>query len=364
MPIKIRTVVSSVLGLSLLAVVSCAEDNNAGAAAEDCQDTTLEYSTYASGGSDQAETVAWWADELENRTDGALSVNIHTSGSLISADDSLAALRDGRADMAQVAGIYFPSDLPLMGVAEIPFQTTNAEAHMKAVAELATENPDFSQQLDNNEITYIFPIPFDTAVIGSHSPIENTDDLQGLNVRVGGAHNDAYIEVGANPVSLAANEIYEAFTRGVIDGWSGLGMVNATSFGLDETAHVTDAGTGLSSVSAAAMSQETFEGLCQEHQETVLEVGEEATDVGVELLREASAEVCETLQENGAQISVWDEEQTNEWAERVNLEESWVEENSDRYDAQSVLNEFQQLIDEFEEESDFTEPLHECAERN
>lgn len=365
---SLRRLFVSSLGISLLAVAGCGGSNNGTAAdggmeaAAECQDTTLEYATYSSADSDQAETVVWWGNQVEERTDGAISVNHHTEGSLIDAEDALAALQDKRADVAQVAGFYFPSQLSLLGVAELPFVTTNVEAHMRAVAELSSNNEDVRQQLDENGITLLFPIAFDTSLIGSNAPVETADDLRDTNIRAVGTHAEIYSQIGANPIAMAATEVYESLSRGVIDGYTGMGLANTITFGLaQDTPYITDAGTGVGSVSAAFMSQEVFEGLCQEQQEIISEVNEETIDVGLELTKELSKEACDVLRDNDSEFLVWDQEQTDEWADQVETVDSWVEKNSDRYDAQAVRNDFQELIDSFEEESEFSEPFKECA---
>lgn len=364
----LRLLFVSSLCVALSAVAGCSESMNGTAedgseeAAVACQDTTLEYATYASAGSDQAETVVWWGDEIEERTDGAISVNHHTAASLIDAEDALPALQDRRADIAQVAGFYFPSQLSIMGVAELPFLTTNVEAHMRAVAELSAQANDFSQQLDDNGVSFMFPLPFDTSLIGANAPVESVGDIRGTSIRAVGAHADIYSQIGANPIALPATEVYESLSRGVIDGYTGMGLANTLTFGLaEDTPYITDAGTGVGSVSAVVMSQEVFEGLCDEYQEVISDVNEEAIDVGVGLMDQLSLEACDVLRDNGSEFFVWDQEQIDEWADQTETSASWVEENSDRYDAQSVLDDFQALVDSFEEESEFSEPFKECA---
>ena len=49
-------------------------------------------------------------------------------------------------------------------------------------------------------------------------PIESVEDLQGLDVRIGGLGGRIYAEVGANPVALPAGEISTALQTGRIDG--------------------------------------------------------------------------------------------------------------------------------------------------
>lgn len=364
-----RHLVSS-LCIALLTVAGCGERNTGAAensgeqVAGECQDTSLEYATYSSADSDQAETVVWWGDQVEERTDGAITVKHHTDGSLIGAEDALSALQDRRTDVAQVAGFYFPSQLSLLGVAELPFFTTNVETHMRAVSELTSQNEDVRRQLDENGVTLMFPIAFDTSLIGSNAPVESVDDIREMNIRAVGAHADIYSQIGANPIAVSATEVYESLSRGVIDGYTGMGLANTVTFGLAEgSPYITDAGTGVGSVSAAVMSQEVFDGLCQEHQEVISEVNEEAIGVGLELMNELSMEACDALKENGAEFLVWDQEQIDEWTDQVETVDSWVNENSDRYDAQTVLEDFQELVASYEEESDFREPFKECVAR-
>lgn len=50
------------------------------------------------------------------------------------------------------------------------------------------------------------------------TPIETVEDLQGLDVRIGGLGGRIYAKVGANPVALPAGEISTALQTGRIDG--------------------------------------------------------------------------------------------------------------------------------------------------
>lgn len=365
---SLRQLFVASLTMSLLALAGCGANTDEAAedtgteSSRECQDATLEYATYASSDSDQAETVVWWGEQVEERTDGAITVNHHTDASLIDPGDALAALQDRRAHIAQVAGFYFPSQLSLLGVAELPFVTTNVEAHMRAVAALTRQNDDVRQQLAENGISFMFPIPFDTSLIGSNAPVDNVDDVRDMNIRAVGAHADIYSQIGANPIGLSATEVYQSLSRGVIDGYTGMGLANTLTFGLaEDTPYITDAGTGVGSVSAAVMSQEVFEGLCQEHQDVIAAVNDEVVDVGLELMTELSVEACDVLRQNGSGLSVWDEEQTEEWSNQTETLDSWMEGNSEEYDAQAVHQDFQQLVETFEAESDFSEPFKECA---
>lgn len=328
-------------------------------------DYVLHYTTYSSSTSDQSRTVQRWAEKVEELTDGGIEVRFHYSQSLISADDSLQATLDGRADMAQLGSVYMASDLGMYTVVELPFESYNPEAQMITIQRLYDENETYREEFTRNGVRQLYPLPTGNAVLGLNQPAEQYQDLQGRSIRAGGLTSDVLLVAGANPVAMTATDIYESLERGVISGYTTLSLANLGAFGVSRvTPYMVDGGTGSIGSSVAVINEDLFQSMPEEYQEAILEASDYAIEYGVEELDTAGAEACQDLYDTGAEFGSFSEENVAQWREESShITEDWVSRYEERgYDAQSVLDDYRSMMAEEAETSDYVDPLVACME--
>lgn len=324
----------------------------------------LHYTTYSNAASDQSRTAQRWAEQVEEITDGGVTVRLHYSESLVGADESAQATLDGRADMAQVGSIYAASDLSMFTVIELPFETDNPEVQMTAIERLYEENETYREDFDRQGVRLLFPIPLGVAAVGLEEKAESLDDLKGMSIRSGGLTSDVMLAAGANPIGMTANDIYESMSRGVVDGYTALALANLPTFGLSQaTPYLMDPGIGAYSSSIAVINEELFQSMPEEHQEALLEVSDQGISMGLEEMDALGETACQELTENGTEFSSLPEEEVAELKENAGIAQDWVERYEERgYDAQSVLDDYRRIIAEETEDSDYVSPLAACME--
>lgn len=342
--------------VGLLGLTACGGDGGS-----DGETFTLTYTTYSNDSSDQSKTVQRWAEEVEDLTDGGVTVQFHYSESLVGADESLQATIDGRADMAQVGSLYAASDLPMYTVSELPFETDNPEAQMVALDRLYQENDAYREDFEQQGVQQLFPLPIGIAALGLNEPVESPEDLNGLSVRSGGVVSEAMMAVGVNPVSMTATDVYESLERGVIDGYTSLGISNLSTFGLSEsTPYVVDPGIGSYASSVVVLNDDIYESMPEEYQDAVRTASENAVGYGLEELDELGDQACEELQSSGAEFSGFSEEEVSAWQDEAGIAEDWVAGQGG--DAESVLEDYRLFIEETTGDSDYSDPLISCLE--
>lgn len=324
----------------------------------------LHYTTYSSPTSDQSRTVQRWAEEVEDLTDGGVTIRLHYSESLVDADESAQAALDGRADLSQVGSIYAASDLSMFTVVELPFETDNSEVQMTAIERLYEENETYREDFDRQGVRLLFPLPLGNATVGLQEEAESLDDLRGRSLRSGGLTSDAVLAAGANPVGMTANDIYESMSRGVVDGYTSLALANLTTFGLSETTpHIVDPGIGAYSSSIVVVNEDLFRSMPDRYQDALLEASANGISNGLEELDALGETACRELTESGAEFGSFSDEEVSDWQEDAGLAEAWVERYEERgYDARSVLEDYRRIIEEETEGSDYSDPLRTCME--
>lgn len=356
---KRRRRVSAAIGaavVSLGTLTACGDGSGA--------DYVLHYSTYSNATSDQSKTVQRWAEDVERLTDGGVSVRFHYSESLVGASESVAATLDGRVDLAQAGSLYAASDLAMYTASELPFESTNPESHLRAISRMYEENPTFRGDFDRQGVRLLFPLPIGNAVLGSTTPVRGLDDLNGRSIRSGGLLSEVMVAGGVNPVSMTATDVYESMERGIISGYTSLGMSNLPTFGLaDSTPHIVDPGIGAYASSIVVVNEDLFEQMPDEYRTALLESSERAIDYGLEELDVLGTLACDQLRQAGAEFASLPEAELDVLREETGAAESWVARYEERdYDARSVLDDYRDILAEENARSDYVDALPACMQ--
>ena len=351
-----RVLLAAGLGATCLGAAACSGPGQ--------ESYVLEYSTYSTATSDQSRTVQAWAQEVEQLTDGGVTVRFHYSQSLVGADEAIQASLDGRTDLAQVGSLYAASDLAMYTVIELPFETTNPEVQMRAIERLYEENDTYREDFDRQGIRLLYPLPLGSALVGLNDPVESPDDLAGLSIRSGGLTSEALLTVGANPVAMTATDVYESMERGVIDGYTSLALANLPTFGLsDSTPYLLEPGIGVYASSIVVINEDLFDSMPQDYQDALLEASGSSIETGLEEMDALGGEACQEVTAAGTEFSSFTDEQVQDWKQRSGLAEAWVARNAERgYDAQGVLDDYRRIITEESPVSTYADPLVACME--
>lgn len=327
-------------------------------------DYVLHYSTYSNSSSDQSKTVQHWAEQVEELTNGNVKVEFHYSQSLIGADSALQATLDGRTDLAQVGSMYAASDLPMYTVTELPFETQNPMAQMTAIERLYQENSAFRDDFDRQGAKLLYPLPLGSVVLGLEEPAERPGDLSGRSIRSGGLTSEVLLSADINPVAMTANDIYESMERGIIDGYSAIAAANLPTFSLSQaTPYLINPGIGTFASSIVIMNAELFDSMPEEYQKAINTASSQSIEVGLEEMDAAGETACSELRASGSQLSQFAAADIETWSEQTNISANWVNRYSRRtYDAQSVLDDYRQIIVEEEARTSYVDPMISCME--
>lgn len=348
--------------LSAALMVGATGLTGCGGAAGGSDGYVLHYTTYSNATSDQSRTAQRWAEDVEDLTDGGVTVKFHYAQSLVGAEESVQATQDGRADMGQIGSIYAASDLSMFTVIELPFETKNPEVQMRAIERLYEENETYRDDFDRQGVRLLFPLPLGIALVGLKEKADVVSDLKGRSIRAGGLTSEVMVAAGANPVAMTAVDIYESMERGVVDGYTALAIANLPTFGLSEaTPYVVDPGIGAYSSSIVVINEDLFQSMPEKYQEALLEASEEGITYGLEEMDKLASESCKDLIASKAEFSALPPDQVAELKKQANVAEGWVARYEERdYDAQSVLEDYRQIIKEETGDSQYADPLVAC----
>ena len=158
-----------------------------------------------------------WGKEIEDRSGGRLRVQVFPAMQLGGKPSDLyGQARDGVVDIVWTSPGYSPGRFPLTEVFELPFVCGNAEATSQAMMA-------FYRKWMRPEYRDTRPLVFHAAAPGNfHTngrPVRVLEDLAGLKIRAPSHTSAAMLEaLGAVPVGMPIPKVYEAVSRGVVDG--------------------------------------------------------------------------------------------------------------------------------------------------
>lgn len=158
-----------------------------------------------------------WSETIAEASQGQVQVQIFPAMQLGGRPaDLYGQVRDGVVDLVWTVPGYSPGRFPLSEVFELPFVCGNAEATSQAFMAL------YSKWL-RDEYDDTRPLVFHSTAPGhlhtAGSPIREVEDLAGLKIRVASTTHAAALEaLGAVPIGMPIPNVYEAVSRGVVDG--------------------------------------------------------------------------------------------------------------------------------------------------
>lgn len=247
-------------------------------AAAQPKEYVLKYSELGPPAGARAQTLMWWAQEIESRTGGRVKVQFSWSESLTKAQDTLRLVGAGVADAGTVLGIYNPVDLPIWNLANAPFGESDPWVGMRTWQEMRQVVPELRREAAEHNVRILMNFTTGAVDILSKAPIVSEADLKGKRIRAAGGWTPLFRSLGATTVNLTFPEAYEAFAKGRIDGAIAY-IPSLRPFKLYEVAgHLTDARMGQVLGFGAGVNLTVWNGLPEQFRAIITEVSDTFID--------------------------------------------------------------------------------------
>jgi TRAP-type C4-dicarboxylate transport system substrate-binding protein len=157
-----------------------------------------------------------WGKEVEKRTNGRVKVRYYPGSALNSPVQTYESIGTGVIDIGNVMLGYTRGRFPFFsGLWENPWEYDNAQQATKiANAAFAKFKP---KELDDVKIMY-FHCTTDAMLHTVKKQVVKLDDLKGLKIRTMDSNAAIMTSLGAAPVGMPQAEVYDALSKGVLDG--------------------------------------------------------------------------------------------------------------------------------------------------
>lgn len=181
----------------------------------------LSVSTVLSDAFPWGQAAAKWAELVEERSEGRITLKVYPNAQLVSGDQTreFSAMRSGLIDMAVGSTINWSTQVPEANLFSLPFLMPD-----NAAVDAITQGKAGQMVFDAIEKRGVVPLAWGEngfrELSNSRGVLNQPADLKGLKVRVVGSplFLDTFNALGANPTQMSWTDALPALTTGAVDG--------------------------------------------------------------------------------------------------------------------------------------------------
>ncbi len=258
--------------------------------------------------------VRMFAQQVNEKTKGALKFEIYPGSSLMKTNAQFSALRKGALDMSLVPLNYAGGEVPETNIGLMPGLVTSYQ--QGAAWKNAEVGKELARILGEKGVVIVSWIWQAGGVASRGKPIVDPSDAKGMKVRGGSREMDLILkEAGAAVVTLPSNEIYAAMQTGAMDA----AMTSSTSFmsfRLEEVAKALTTGRDKAywyMFEPLMMSKAVFERLPKDQQAVIMAVGAEMEQFATKAAQADDIAVAQVYQKAGAKVVDLNAEVVKKW---------------------------------------------------
>jgi TRAP-type C4-dicarboxylate transport system substrate-binding protein len=260
-----------------------------------------------------------WMHDVTEASGNTVEFEYYGAEQLGKAKDMLTLVQTGVADIAYVAPSYVSEKMPLSAVAELPGGFESSCTGTRAYWKLATGDGIIAKrELLPNGVHLVFNAMGAPYQILSVKKIDGLASLAGQKLRSYGGHQDTALKaLGAVPVRMAAPEMYEAVTRGTLDGVV-LPDSSVYSYKLQDTVKYGTDGLNFGSVALSyVMSEQKWKALPPKVREAMEKVGPLVAEHACQYMDNDAKDSMQKLKQGGVTMVKFSDSDTKFIREKI-----------------------------------------------
>ncbi|WP_413616011.1 DctP family TRAP transporter solute-binding subunit [Halomonas cupida] len=272
----------------------------------------LSVSTVLSDAFPWGQAAQKWADLVEERSNGELTLRVYPNSQLVNGDQTreFSAMRSGLIDLAVGSTINWSPQVPELNLFSLPFLMPD-----EAAVDAVTGGTAGDLVFDAIESRGVVPLGWGEngfrQVSNSRGVIDEPADLEGLKIRVVGSplFQDTFSAMGANPTQMSWADAKPALTTGAVDGQENpLSVFDVARIDQVGQSYVT-LWNYMNDPLIFAANQQVWSSLSDEEKTLLRETAIEAGAWEIEMTREQEADRLAAIEERGVTVTELTEEQ-------------------------------------------------------
>lgn len=245
------------------------------------------------------QNIMQFAKDVSDATNGELTINVHSAGSLIKHPEISRAVRSGQVQIGEFFLSLLNNDNPVFGADSLPFLATDYASAEKL---WAAQKDVVKGLLADQGMMALYAVPWPPQGLYTTKPINSVDDLAGIKMRTYNASLESFASLaGAAPTQVEVPDIPQAFSTGRVEA-----MITSPSTGVNSQAWdyvqvYTDIQAWIPK-NIIVVNQRAFDGLDEATQAAILDAAAKAEERGWAMSKEETTAQTEALAANGMEV--------------------------------------------------------------
>lgn len=173
------------------------------------------------------ENITQFANDVDKATGGKLKITVHANASLFKANEIKRAVQGGQAQIGEILLVNFENENPIFGADGIPFLATSFADSRKLYT---AQKPALDKVLAAQGMKLLYAVAWPPQGLYVKKEIGSVADMRGVKWRAYSPATSKMAELmGAQPVTIQAAEVSQAFATGVVDSMMSSGATGYDS---------------------------------------------------------------------------------------------------------------------------------------
>lgn len=241
-----------------------------------------------------------FAEDVKEKTNGALDIVVHSGGSLVSHPEIPKAVKTGQVQMGEIFIGLMGNTAPIFKHDNIPFLATSYEDAEKL---WAAAKPELEKALAKEGMTLLYVVPWPAQSLYTKEPVTSLADLKGVRMRAYSPSTSRLADLmGAVPTTIQVPDIPQAFSTGIIEAMITSPSTGANGQAWDYVKNYTDIQAWIPK-NMTVVNTRAFKRLDKATQTAIMEAAAAAEKRGWEIVREQAKKDTQTLIDNGIKVA-------------------------------------------------------------
>jgi TRAP-type C4-dicarboxylate transport system substrate-binding protein len=245
------------------------------------------------------ENISQFAADIDKASAGKLKITVHANASLFKAPEIKRAVQGGQAQAGEILLVNFQNEWQIFGADGLPFL---ADSYDQAAKLYKAQKSLLEKKLGEQGMMLLYAVPWPPQGIYSKKPLASAADLKGIKWRAYSPATARIAElVGAQPVTVQAAEVSQAFATGVVESMMSSGSTGWDAKLFEHVKYWYDIEAWLPK-NAVIVNKAAFDALDAATKAAVQKAAADAETRGWAASKKANGETLEKLKGAGMQI--------------------------------------------------------------
>ncbi len=238
---------------------------------------------------------------VEGASNGSIQVETFPAGQLYNDKDAVNVLPTGAVDIGMCQMDFWTGKVPLIGALYIPMLFDNYDHYYRS-------RDAISAQLDKSlqekaHVKLIGWFNYNDQSIISKDPIRNINDFKGKRMRGWGQYSSAFFQyAGSTAVSMGAGDVYDALSKGAIDGAMSTAVSHLSRKFYEVAKNVTDMSLEPVTPYAILVNLDTWNKLSDDQKKILMDAGQKSDAWSRDEAQKETKTAMAQLKEKGVNI--------------------------------------------------------------